>query len=125
MGRTANITRNRSGYLFYGRTPVHRREWQARYGTVPRGHEVHHVDSDKTNNEIGNLLLLSASAHRRIHYGWQLTAEGWLKPCSHCRILKPLHEFPVNEKDNPARRHLCSPCRNKYERERSARRRAA
>ncbi|ABQ12453.1 HNH endonuclease [Phormidium phage Pf-WMP3] len=34
---------------------------------VPDGFHVHHVDGDKTNNNINNLALLCDSAHSRLH----------------------------------------------------------
>lgn len=34
---------------------------------IPRGYQVHHKDLDKTNNDIENLLLLTASEHTKLH----------------------------------------------------------
>lgn len=34
---------------------------------LPDGHEVHHLDEDKTNNKMSNLILLSASDHAKLH----------------------------------------------------------
>ena len=34
---------------------------------VPKGYHVHHKDSDKNNNEIENLVLISASEHASLH----------------------------------------------------------
>jgi len=34
---------------------------------MPAGFVVHHVDGDKTNNNINNLALLTISAHARLH----------------------------------------------------------
>jgi hypothetical protein len=34
---------------------------------VPAGFVIHHVDGDKTNNQLNNLALLSVGAHTRLH----------------------------------------------------------
>lgn len=34
---------------------------------IPKGFCVHHLDGDKTNNDISNLELMSISAHARLH----------------------------------------------------------
>ena len=34
---------------------------------IPKHMSIHHVDGNKTNNRIGNLVLLSKSAHTRYH----------------------------------------------------------
>lgn len=34
---------------------------------IPSGHSVHHIDTDKTNNDPSNLLLLTKSAHSKLH----------------------------------------------------------
>ena len=31
------------------------------------GYVVHHIDGDKTNNDLSNLAVLSKSAHTRLH----------------------------------------------------------
>jgi predicted DNA-binding protein YlxM (UPF0122 family) len=34
---------------------------------LPAGFIVHHIDKDKTNNDINNLALMTNSAHQRLH----------------------------------------------------------
>ena len=41
--------------------------WQKHYGEIPKGYEVHHKDEDPSNNDISNLMLLSRSAHAKLH----------------------------------------------------------
>lgn len=34
---------------------------------IPKGYCIHHIDEDKTNNSIGNLSMMTLSAHTRLH----------------------------------------------------------
>lgn len=55
----------------YWQTSRHKRlhvyVWEKHNGKVPDGYQVHHIDGDKTNNDISNLQLLSQSEHMRYH----------------------------------------------------------
>lgn len=46
---------------------MHRVVWEQHNGTIPAGHHIHHVDGNKTNNDISNLELISASKHSSLH----------------------------------------------------------
>lgn len=46
---------------------LHRRVWEDAHGTIPEGYDVHHVDHNKTNNDIANLRLLTKAEHTRLH----------------------------------------------------------
>ena len=46
---------------------LHRAVWEFHNTKIPKGYEVHHIDHDKSNNEIGNLQLLTVEEHRRLH----------------------------------------------------------
>jgi hypothetical protein len=41
--------------------------WEQKYGKIPKGLIIHHIDKDKYNNNLDNLLLLNLTAHNRIH----------------------------------------------------------
>lgn len=56
------------------RKRLHVYVWEYYNGKVPSKMHVHHIDGDKRNNEIENLVLLSAEEHERIH-GNTLSAE--------------------------------------------------
>jgi len=46
---------------------LHRVVWRQYRGKIPKGHHVHHVDGDPSNNRMGNLKLVTPAEHRRIH----------------------------------------------------------
>lgn len=49
------------------RVDAHIWVWEYHHGERPEGYHVHHVDGDKSNNDISNLALLEASEHTRLH----------------------------------------------------------
>ena len=50
------------------RRRLHRYVWETENGKqVPTGYDVHHVDKNKNNNDISNLVLLSKSEHQSKH----------------------------------------------------------
>lgn len=46
---------------------MHRYIWEYYNGKIPSGYEIHHIDFDRSNNDISNLQLVSRSEHRKIH----------------------------------------------------------
>ena len=44
---------------------IHRFEWECVRGVIPEGFVIDHIDSDKTNNKIENLHLLTFSENIR------------------------------------------------------------
>ena len=46
---------------------IHVYVWEYYNGKVPKGYEVHHIDGDKNNNNIENLMILTKSDHLKIH----------------------------------------------------------
>ena len=46
---------------------IHRGCWEAYRGAIPAGHVVHHINGDKFNNHIENLLCMSDAEHKRLH----------------------------------------------------------
>jgi hypothetical protein len=51
----------------YPRIRAHRWVWMNHYGEIPEGHHIHHIDENKSNNEISNLQLLLGSEHLSLH----------------------------------------------------------
>jgi ribosomal protein L24E len=41
--------------------------WEQKYGKIPNGYELHHIDGDKTNNNLKNITLLTKYQHRKLH----------------------------------------------------------
>lgn len=46
---------------------LHTYIWKKYKGVIPKGHEIHHKDFNKDNNDISNLVCIPANEHRRIH----------------------------------------------------------
>lgn len=46
---------------------LHRVVWETAHGPLPQGYEVHHLDFDRSNWQLGNLLALDRRSHRKVH----------------------------------------------------------
>ena len=46
---------------------LHRFVWEENNGIIPNGYEIHHIDFDKSNNHISNLMLVDKKTHLEIH----------------------------------------------------------
>ena len=46
---------------------LHRVVWQYFNGPIPKGSHVHHIDGNRSNNDITNLQLMKGSAHLSQH----------------------------------------------------------
>ena len=63
------------GFTFYknnhgcwgGSIGMHRLVWTYFNGEILDGYEIHHVDGDRENNNISNLVMLTSKEHRKIH----------------------------------------------------------
>lgn len=53
---------------------LHRVVWEYHNCPIPKGHDIHHIDRDKGNNEISNLMLMTAKEHKELH-GIEMTEE--------------------------------------------------
>ena len=47
------------------RTLMHRDVWKFHNGDIPKGHDLHHINHDKTDNRIKNLELYTKSEHAK------------------------------------------------------------
>lgn len=62
--------------------------WEKHYGEIPKGYQIHHIDGNKKNNYIENLMLVTPIEHKRIHSGCKIINGQWYKPCSVCGEYK-------------------------------------
>lgn len=53
---------------------LHRAVWEYYNGGIPSGYHIHHIDGNKENNHIDNLMMLDPCEHLRLH-GAKLTDE--------------------------------------------------
>lgn len=49
------------------RIRMHRYVWECINGPIPEGYEIHHIDHNKANNDISNLMLLTREEHKALH----------------------------------------------------------
>lgn len=50
----------------YNKT-LHRCVINEYYGNIPKNHNIHHVNGDKSDNRIENLIVLPMEQHKMIH----------------------------------------------------------
>lgn len=55
--------------FYYQRNGVrlHREVYKRHYGQIPKGYFVHHIDGNRDNNDISNLMLKEAGQHSSDH----------------------------------------------------------
>ena len=49
------------------RIRLHRYVWEQTNGKIPEGYHIHHIDGDKNNNDISNLMMLTSTEHLSYH----------------------------------------------------------
>ena len=68
----------------------HRLVWEAAHGPVPPGHQIHHINENRSDNRLENLQCVDVETHKRIHSGCVQVDDGWVKPCSVCSAMLPV-----------------------------------
>jgi len=97
---------------------VHILEWEKQNGKKPKGMQIHHLDENKANWNIDNLVLVSQSDHFKLHAGWTRENGVWiLKPCKDCKKKLPLDNFYQRKGLTPSQR--CIECSAPYFKEKS------
>ena len=57
-----------NGYYSNGKGErLHRYVWEKHNGAIEKGYHVHHIDKNKDNNDIRNLMLMHGSEHMSKH----------------------------------------------------------
>jgi len=69
----------------------YRKLWEGTNGTIPvdsegRSYEIHHIDGNRRNNLLGNLICVSIEEHYEIHYN-QYLVTGSYKELASARML--------------------------------------
>jgi len=92
---------------------VHVFLWENENGDKPKGKQLHHIDGNKGNYDLNNLILVSQSDHFRIHAGWKMTDNIWThKPCTLCNKLLMLENFYKRKGLPPSAK--CKNCSKKH-----------
>jgi hypothetical protein len=95
---------------------LHIHIWEKHNGKKPKGYDIHHINGDKSNFELSNLMLLTKSDHSRIHSGWVMSNGQWThKPCNRCKEVYELSNFYKLKNRYAAICKKCDDLRNKDE----------
>lgn len=80
---------------------VHHVIWEQAHGLIPEGYQIHHIDHNKHNNDLENLVALSASDHQKVHSPFYVKVQGeWVRFCKYCKEL-----------GKPQKSTVCDSCR--------------
>lgn len=61
-----NFRQTKGGHYSYN-MGLQQAVWLYHNGEIPQGHEIHHIDENKANNDIENLQALTKSEHKKLH----------------------------------------------------------
>lgn len=95
------------GYIHKGDLRQHRYVVEEHLGRkLLKSEHVHHINHDKTDNRLENLVVLNQSEHHRVHTG--KSKKGFYKTCMMCGIIKYHH--PCKLKHVSKSQYRCIDC---------------
>lgn len=68
---------------------LHQEVWKDHHGSIPPGMHVHHADGDWSNNDPGNLCLVTHAEHRRLHAAALADYNGSEQCREHLEAIRP------------------------------------
>lgn len=68
-----------NGYFKNDGKYIHRKVWEYHHGEIPKGIQIHHIDEDKSNNDISNLMSMTISEHSSYHSKIRRKGKGFPK----------------------------------------------
>lgn len=65
----------------------HRRVWREAYGEIPKGCHIHHINGNRTDNALGNLICYTPEEHYLIHHPLpELDDEDYVEETRHTKV---------------------------------------
>ena len=110
-----------------GKYRLHRLLYEQRFGPIPHGYDIHHINGDKGDNRLENFQLIRSGEHTRQHKlgqrpSHQAAADGTI--VKFCRLrdhFVPLADMvPVSDGGDGLYRSYCRPCYNAQRRRQRA-----
>ena len=65
-GEIQKTTIRKNGYMFFKKMDVHKIQAHTNYG-YKKDYDIHHIDENKMNNSLSNLVYLTKSEHTTLH----------------------------------------------------------
>jgi hypothetical protein len=82
---------------------------------------VHHINKNKKDNSLSNLMLVLVSEHIRYENGWFKKDGRWFKTCTECKVIKEVcvENFYKRKIGNEKYFYACIECTRVMNREKS------